>query len=88
MPGVNKLRGIGLLLGALAQRTAGGATRAGRSAGRAAVRLFDQAVIEDYRRSLAEMRARGFDRYAARVVRPYLATNLAVVEGRSVRSPR
>jgi hypothetical protein len=60
-------------LGALAQRTAGGATRAGRSAGRAAVRLFDQAVIEDYRRSLAEMRARGFDRYAARVVRPYLA---------------
>jgi hypothetical protein len=60
-------------LGALGQRTAGGASRAGRSAGRAAVRLFDRAVVDDYRRSLAEMRAQGFDRYAARVVGPYLA---------------
>jgi hypothetical protein len=60
-------------LGALAQRAAGRTSRTGRSAGRAAVRLFDRAVVDDYRRSLADMRARGFDRYAARVVHPYLA---------------
>jgi hypothetical protein len=60
-------------LGAAARRTAGGASRATRRAGRAAARLLDSAVVDDYRRSLAEMRERGFDRYALDLVRPYLA---------------
>ncbi len=58
-------------LGALAQRTAGGAARSTRRLGRAAAGLFGATVVEDYRRSLARMREEGFDTYTARLVRPY-----------------
>ena len=60
-------------LGALARRTAQAASGATRGAGRATRRVFDENVVQDYRRSLAEMRSRGFDGYAVDVVRPYLA---------------
>jgi hypothetical protein len=59
-------------LGAAARRTAGGTARGTRRAGRVAARLLDETLLEDYRRSLADMRATGFDRYARRVVHPYL----------------
>jgi hypothetical protein len=66
---VSSLSGLGTLAG----ETAGGAAKTTRSAGRAAARLFSATVVEDYRRTLAEIRAEGPEIYAARVVMPYIA---------------
>jgi hypothetical protein len=65
---VSSLSGVGTLAG----RTAGGAARGTLAAGRAAARLMDASVIEDYRRTLAEIRARGVDLYARETILPYV----------------
>lgn len=65
---VSSLSGLGTLAG----RTAGGAARGTLAAGRVAARLMNASVLEDYRRTLADIRARGVDAYARDTILPYL----------------
>jgi hypothetical protein len=65
---VSSLSGLGTLAG----RTAGGAARGTLRAGRVAAQLMDASVVEDYRHTLSEIRARGADAYARDTVLPYV----------------
>jgi hypothetical protein len=65
---ISSLSGIGTLAG----RAARGAARTTRRGGRAAANLISAHVVEDYRRTLREIREQGPQAYASRVVMPYL----------------